>query len=301
MFLSLLLTKGGNMLKSTPTLLLVIALLIISQACTVPGISMSNPNSVNTAIAQTIVVGLTQTAGAVIPIDIVDSPVATHTLELPAFTPTATLSPTPIFTSTPLIPQISVSEPTNCRVGPGKVYDRVGALLLGEVAEVAGRNPIGNYWYIRNPDQSNGFCWLWGEYATVTGNTSMLPIYTPPPTPTPTPNFAAFYAGKDTCTGWWMDIELDNTGGVSFRSIALTLRDTITDTVLSMYADSFTDLSGCGTPNTKDTLSPGDTRIVSSPAFTYDPTGHTLRATITLCSSPGQAGMCVTQVINFTP
>jgi len=289
------------MLKSTPTLLLVIALLIISQACTVPGISMSAPNSVNTAIAQTIVVGLTQTAGAVIPIDIVNSPIATFTPELPVFTPTATLSPTPIFTSTPLIPQISVSEPTNCRVGPGKVYDRVGALLLGEVAEVAGRNPIGNYWYIRNPDQSNGFCWLWGEYATVTGNISVLPVYTPPPTPTPTPNFASFYAGKDTCTGWWVDIELDNTGGVSFRSIALTLRDTINDTVLSMYADSFTDLNGCGTPNTKDTLSPGDTRIVSSPAFTYDPTGHKLRATITLCSSPGQAGMCVTQVINFTP
>ena len=289
------------MRKSTPILLLVTVLLILSQACTVPGISTSDPNSMNTAIAQTIVVGLTQTAGAVIPIDMVNSPIPTFTPELPTFTPTAALSPTPALTSTPVIPQISVSVATNCRVGPGKVYDRVGALLLGEVAEVVARDPIGNYWYIRNPDQSNGFCWLWGEYATVTGNISVLPVYTPPPTPTPTPNFAAFYAGKDTCTGWWVDIELDNTGGVAFRSISLTVRDTVTDTVLSMYADSFTDINGCGTSNTKDTLPSGSSRTVSSPAFTYDPTGHKLRATITLCSSPGQVGMCVTQVIHFTP
>lgn len=289
------------MLKSAPTLLLVAVLLIISQACTFPGISTSDPNSVNTAILQTIVVGLTQTATSFVPISIVESPILTFTPELPTFTPTATLSATPVFTATPLIPQISVSVPTNCRVGPGKVYDRVGALLLGEVAEVVGRDPVGNYWYIRNPDQTNGFCWLWGEYATLTGNISVLPVYTPPPTPTPTPNFAAFYAGKDTCTGWWVEIELDNTGGVAFESISLTVRDTVTDTVLSMYADSFTDLSGCGTSNTKDSLPSGASRTVSSPAFTYDPSGHQLRATITLCSGNGSIGICTTQVIKFTP
>src|SRR5687767_4187927 len=159
--------KGGNMLKSAPTLLLVAVLLVISQACTVPGISTFSPNSVNTAIVQTIVVGLTHTATSFVPISIVESPIPTFTPELPTFTPTATLSPTPVFTATPVIPQISVSTPTNCRMGPGKVYDRVGALLLDEVAEVVGRDPVGNYWYIRNPRDSNGFCWLWGEYATV--------------------------------------------------------------------------------------------------------------------------------------
>jgi hypothetical protein len=54
--------KGGNMLKSTPILLLITVLLIGSQACTVPGISTSDSNSMNTAIAQTIVSGLTQSA-----------------------------------------------------------------------------------------------------------------------------------------------------------------------------------------------------------------------------------------------
>lgn len=287
------------MSKSPPILLSVIVVLILSQAC-VPGISAPEVNAGNTAIAQTIVVALTQTATSFVPISIQESPVSTFTPELPTLTPTETLTPTPVFTSTPLVPQVSVSEPTNCRVGPGRVYDRVGALLVGEVAEVAGRNPEGNYWLIRNP-RGDGYCWLWGEFAIVTGNLSVLPVYTPPPTPTPTPNFQAFYAGKETCTGWWVDIELENTGGISFRSISLTARDTVTDVVVSLYADNFTNINGCTSSNTKDSLHPGDIRIVSSPAFTYDPVGHNLRATITLCSNPGQSGTCVTQVIHFTP
>ena len=46
------------------------------------------------------------------------------------------------------------------------------------MAEVVGRNLNGNYWYIRNPNDSNGYCWLWGEYATVTGNFAALPVFT---------------------------------------------------------------------------------------------------------------------------
>lgn len=289
------------MLKSTQILLSVILLSVVSQACTLTGISTPDSNSINTAIAQTIAVALTQTPQGIIPITGLESPIPTFTQEPPTFTPTETLTLMPVFTPTPLTPQISVSMPTNCRTGPGKVYDRVGALLVGEIAEVVGRDPTGNYWYIRNPDQSNGFCWLWGEYATLTGNISVLPVYTPPPTPTPSSGFEAYYAHIDTCRGWWVEMELENTGGISFKSISFTVRDTVTDTVFSTYADGFSNINGCLTSNTKDTLPPGATYTVSSPTFIYDPTGHKLRATITLCSSPGLNGMCVTQVINFTP
>lgn len=115
------------MLKTTPILLSVSIVLILSQACSVPGISTPDSNSMNTAIAQTIVAALTQTSQAIIPITGLESPTAaqTFTPELP----TATQTPTETLTPTPVIPQISVSVPTNCRVGPGKVYDRVGALL----------------------------------------------------------------------------------------------------------------------------------------------------------------------------
>jgi hypothetical protein len=289
------------MLKSNPLLFLAAVLLIVSLACVLPGTATPDPNFINTAIAQTIAAGVTQAAPSNVTI-ILESPTTTQTFtpELPTLSPTVTSTPTLAFTSTPLVPLISVSVATNCRVGPGRQYDRVGALLVGEIAEVYGRDPTGAYWYIRNPDSGPEFCWLWGEYATLVGNIGALSVYTPPPTPTPAPDFEAIYVGRDTCTGgWWVEFELENTGGIQFKSIALTVRDVNTNIVLSMYADGFTDRDGCSTSVTRDNLNPGDTRIVSSPSFAYDPAGHEIRATITACSSLGQTGICISKVINF--
>lgn len=94
---------------------------------------------------------------------------------------TATAGPT----STPSVPQVTVSTNTNCRVGPGVVYDLIDALVIGQTGEVVGKNSgVPNYWVIKRPSGS-GTCWLWGEYATVSGNTANLPEYPVPPTPTP--------------------------------------------------------------------------------------------------------------------
>ena len=105
-----------------------------------------------------------------------------------AASPTASLTPTPtaIVTTTPSAPIVSVSVGTNCRTGPGKVYDIVGGLRVGENAEVVGKKTSYNYWIIKNLD-ANGDCWLWGYYATVIGDTSNLQEYIIPPIPTPTP------------------------------------------------------------------------------------------------------------------
>jgi hypothetical protein len=289
------------MRKSTPILLSVTVLVIVSLACALPSVSAptQDVNSIlGTAIMQTMVSALTQTAQVIVPVDIVETPSAAFT---PIFTPTETLTPSPVFIATAVIPQVSVSVATNCRVGPGKVYDRVGALLIGQVVEVYGRDTTGDYWYIRNPNQSNGFCWLWGEYATVTGNFAALPMFTPPPTPTPMPAFEADYDGLETCAGWWVDLKLTNTGGISFESISLTVRDTDTENVVSMYSDIFTDVDGCEDSFAKDVLTPGAKHIVSSPGLAYDPSGHKLRATVTLCSRDGQNGTCITESIKFTP
>ena len=97
---------------------------------------------------------------------------------------TSTFTPTISITTTPTVPIVSVSVNTNCRTGPGTVYDLIGALLVGERAVVVGKYTARNYWIINNPDRS-GTCWLWGEYATVLGNTAGLPEYASPPTPTP--------------------------------------------------------------------------------------------------------------------
>ena len=284
------------MLKFSSILGAVTVLLIASLACStqVSTVPTLDPNSINTSIAGTVSVGTTQTAQAFIDL-------ASPTPSLVPPTATPSLTPTPEFTATPSVPLITVSVATNCRVGPGRVYDRIGALLVGEIAEVVGRDSAGNYWYIRNPDRPDGFCWLWGDYATLVGNTGALPIYTPPPTPTPIPDFTADYDGLDTCVGWWVDIELENTGGVTFRSVSITLRDTDTDTVVALSADGFTNNNGCSGTNTHDNLDPGGRRIVSAPTFAYDPSDHDLRATITLCSNKGLNGLCVSKVINFTP
>lgn len=295
--------------KTILKLLLGSVLLTATQACA-PGQPTPDLNTINTIIAQTMA-AVTQTSEPEIPITGDESPAPTSSPELPSATqtPLATMTPIPLFTSTPgftftpVAAQISVSVPTNCRVGPGVAYDRVGALLVDEVAEVIGLHATRDYWIIRNPDRAGETCWLWGEYATLTGNTNILPVFTPPPTPTPSPDFAASYTGLEVCagTGWWVDIELENLGGLSFNSIAMTVRDTVTNTVLSLYSDDFTERDGCNESNTLDDLPAGEERLVSSPGFAYNPTGNALRATITLCSNPGQSGMCVTETINFTP
>jgi hypothetical protein len=124
--------------------------------------------------------------------------------------PTATLPPSntpePTVTPSPGIPMVSVSVATNCRRGPSTIFQQVGALLVGETAEVLGRRADNQYYVIRNPDGGVD-CWLWAEYATLSGNINAIPVLTPPPTPTPTytPTPVAWFAGS-----WHMDADAEN-------------------------------------------------------------------------------------------
>ena len=109
------------------------------------------------------------------------------TASLPTVTPT-TIPSTPTITSTlpPSIPMVSVSVDTNCRTGPGVVYDYLTGLSVGEKAEVVGKytSVTPTYWVIKKGSIT---CWLYGQYATVEGDTSNLPEMVPPPSPTPVP------------------------------------------------------------------------------------------------------------------
>jgi hypothetical protein len=304
------------MLRNNRMILPVLALLFAGFACVgMPVFSTPDTGTISTFAAQTVLAGLTQNAA-----QITSTSTSTYTSEPPTststetLTPTQTLTATSSFTPTPLVPLISVSTPTNCRNGPGKVYGMEGALMVGEVAEVYGRDPTGNYWYIRNLDSGPEFCWVWGKYATLTGPVFLLPVFTPPPTPTPTltpsptltptpsPAFKAEYAGLDSCSGsWWVEIKLKNRGSIPLKSVNISVKDTATDVVVVNLADGFTNMDGCLSKTTKDTLGRGDTYLLSAPAFTYDPTGHELKAILTLCSDTGQKGLCVTNKIDFTP
>jgi len=286
------------------TSLMVVVLLSGAAACALPGTAEPDPRAAFTSVAQTVIaaVALTQRASLATPLP----PTAAFAPASPIPMPTQTVTATPGVTVIPLGAQISVSVPTNCRSGPGKVYELVGALLVGQTVPVYGRDPTGMYWYIQNPDSEGDFCWVWGEYATLSGSTVLLPVYTPPPTPlptftpTPAPAFQASYAGLDSCSTWWPDIKLKNTGAIAFASIGITLKDMATGVVVSSIMDGFVDNTGCSS-SSKASLLPDKSVTASGPAFSYSPAGHKVRGTITLCSNSGLNGFCVTVPISFTP
>ena len=85
------------------------------------------------------------------------------------------------------------------------------------------------------------------------------------------------------------------------QSIGMILKDTVTGESVSDLNDGFLDRSACGSSSSRATLLPDKAVTVSSPSLSADPSGHKLRATITLCSGLGQNGECITQTITFKP
>lgn len=156
------------MLSKRKNLFLYAFLVIILTACNLPTGNGTETEEVSD-------LALTVTAQAVL---LQNSPT-------PEFTATPQFTGTPELTATPSIPQVSVSTNTNCRTGPGVVYDLLGGLNVGQIAEVVGKNSSTGYWIIKLPG-SNTICWLFPQHATVSGNTANLPEYPVPPTPTPT-------------------------------------------------------------------------------------------------------------------
>ncbi len=302
------------------------ALIYAVLACSTP-INPAPPNedAMRTSVAETVISNLTlapQLTPTTPP-----QPTPTFT-EIETFTPTltatleptSTLSPTPTFTLIPtfdFLPtessQISVSINTNCRSGPGKAYPIVGSLMVGKFADVYGSDPTYRYWYIRNPGRGAEYCWVWTEYATLTGHYTTLPIFTPPPTPTPTntplpsatptpyPKFSMEYVGKDSCSNWWLEVRVKNTGLLPLRSISFNIEDTNTGKKKTSLNDEFINNDGCSTVTAKDKILPGAEFIVSSPKLGYDPSGHSIILRLTLCSQNGQKGECIKQKIEIVP
>jgi uncharacterized protein YraI len=294
-------------------------------ACNINVSPLPDTGAISTAAAQTIIASLT-TGAAVFP-----SFTATNTSAPLTFTPsvyTPTLMPTqgatatPSITFTPLTAQISVSVATNCRSGPGKNYPRVGALPIGKAVDVYARDPSGHYWYIRNPDHANSFCWVWDEYATLTGSIGSLPVFTPPATATSTPTFtptasvtATFtaspsvkfnvnFAGLEVCKArkeWAVEFTVKNVGKVAFGSMSVIVQDIKKDVAVSRANDGFDSLKGCNSTAHLNALWPGKSTIISAAPFSFNVKDRNLRAWIILCTQPGQGGQCLQKTLNFKP
>lgn len=234
-------------------------------------------------------------------------------LSTPAYTPTETAtsvptlrpSPTNTLTSTPAAPMVSVTVDTNCRRGPGLAFAYWDAFLVGMEAEVIGVLPARNYYYIRNPGENKGFCWLWGEYASVTGELSLAPALTSPPTPTPTPrpfDVVVEFVNRHDCSGTeHATMRLVNISGETFESIELDIFDL--DASTQLYGPAIDNApflnSASGCPSGSPALEPDQTKFVAGPIGSPPPTGNNLRVAIKLCTEDGLGGSCLARSIQF--
>lgn len=295
---------------------LFILLIVTSLACVVPGLNLPSENIV---ITETSIPVFTET--------ISPTPLPTFTFTPTLIRPTArpvteTFTPEPTLTfdstsatasfSQPTLESIiiTVSRPTNCRIGPGTAYEIAGTLLVDEEATVLGRDPSNKYWYIPNPDPGIEYCWVWGEYATLTGNTLILPVYTPIATSTSTPTaqpditFDIKGLKLDKCgSEFWAEVQITNTSQnkLGFNSVKLEAQDTDTGTTRINSANGFVNRDGCGTYSRVDTLEFEKSAIVSGPAFSYNPNGHIIRVYVTVCTEKDLKGSCRTIRVVITP
>ncbi len=217
---------------------------------------------------------------------------------------TMAVTPTLTFTITPTSPMVSVSVQTNCRSGPGTAYDVLGIFNVGETAEVVGRSASSDNWIIKLPSNPAVTCWLWGQYATVAGNTAGLTVYAPPPPPAA--SFAVSYHATTTCErvpgyGYRFLFKITNNGSVTWESGRLTATDPMAGITATINRNDFYYYDGCGEPSVYQNIDPGEVIIASTGSFSENPAGHSITATIRVCSQDGPAGLCLEKTITFTP
>jgi hypothetical protein len=296
---------------------LAVVLLIVILACG-PNTAVTptlDQNSVATAIQQTMIahtlaaLDASQSGGQQSSGDqgqAQQPPTVTNTVAV--ITETPSLTPLPPNTVTPSVPMVNVSVNTNCRFGPGKEYELLGALLVGEQSQIIARDPSGYYWYIQNPDKG-GFCWLWGNYATTSGNVASLPVFTPPATSTPTatntpkPEFTVVYDHLDDCGVWVLSFKISNTGSLVWQSVSVTVTDTVTTEAVNWTDDQFKEFQACilNLGTLQNDLGPTEVGFSPSEGLSADPSGHQIDATIKVCTEDGLGGTCLTKNISFTP
>jgi hypothetical protein len=246
----------------------------------------------------------------------VNATLTQQALLLPSFTASPILTNTPLLPTitqvppTSSIPMVSVSKQTNCRLGTDISFELLGSLLPGVMAEVVAMDTSKQYYYIRNPQDSKSFCWLWGYYATVVGDITSLPLFTPMPTPkptitpTPVPNFSITYTKLHSCSGeWFIEVKVKNTGSAIWSSGSIIAKDNFTSTTTTeRKSDKFEDWNGCLTSSViQADLAPGESGSLRSDGFTYDPSFNDILVTIQLCTQNAMAGSCLTKQITFKP
>ena len=228
--------------------------------------------------------------------------VAATTEPSPMPSPSATSSPTETPTPTPLPVFIRVSAPTNCRLGPGVRYQRVGTLLIEANAEVVARSSATSFWYIANPDRPGEYCWLWGKYASLEGEADVLPVYTPPPSPTPSPAFSMSLEDFFTCGGdEYVVFKIHNPTQLTYMTAQRQLIDLNTSKTLygpTLDRHPFAPGPGDCPPGHENEIYPDRVAYVYVPLRGAE-SGHGVRAILMVCTQDYLRGDCWVNAADF--
>lgn len=161
-----------------PRFAILLTIFFLLTACNLPQAAPQTAPTVDAGLVGTIAAQTLQAMYSPTP-SFTDTPT-------PTSTPNMTATMTPTLTPTYETPTARFEGDTNCRQGPGTVYQVVTVARSGQKAEIIGKAEQGNFWLIKNPN-GEGTCWVAGDFTQASGSLHILPTVTAPPTPTGAP------------------------------------------------------------------------------------------------------------------
>lgn len=228
----------------------------------------------------------------------------TSTFTLEAGLATAQASQSLTLSATPgpaaSLPVIEAIENTNCRTGPHISYERVGFLLVGNSSTVYGRNEAQTWWYIANPTRAGEFCWVWGETTRVAGDLASIPLITP--SLEARASFRATFFGLRRCAGQLYILFLvRNTGDEDFYQARIALRIARNDRLVSNQTLDYPYLANeADCPFGVKRLEAGEAALIAIEKTAEIPYNKPLMASLSLCTEPGAARLCVERKVEIT-
>jgi hypothetical protein len=217
-------------------------------------------------------------------------------------TVTATETPIPEPSATPTIvaPIAEVVRETNCRTGPAGNYELVATYQVGQKLEVVAKDLGAGYWFVGNPEKPEEKCYLLAQNIKISGETTALPKFTPPPSPTAAPYFKLSFKKFDSCEGHDFALFIvENVGSVPFRSAYIRVTEQKKGESVEQALNAFDLRVKCVLAKNIAPLEPGGSGYVASPPFTWGGHGDKLRAVIMLCTEKDLKGLCVTQSMDI--
>lgn len=151
-------------------------------ACSVPGFEVATepvptliiPNTGDDTTATVIVVvpntGGEETATP-IPTGVATAVGSAPQSSIPVVVTATLVPPTP---SVPMVTPNAVD--VNCRSGPDLAYDSVSVLAFGAATPVMGRTADSSWFYVQDPANPAGHCWVAADVVSLLGPTAAIPL-----------------------------------------------------------------------------------------------------------------------------